>query len=141
MSTVNVFDFIKDLNYNKNYLYNETNKDSYNPFIINKSFSFFVDTIYHAQMMNLNSHLPHNMQHDYLFYAITKRKRYSKWLKKSEEEKEMLESQEFIANKYNLSIKDVKLMWNYLPENIKKLYKKYNNLGNSATIVSKRTKI
>ena len=58
----------------------------YVPFIINRFFSFFPDTLYLSSEMNMNSHLREKDQ--YLFYinTIRPRKRYHKWLKKDNDE-------------------------------------------------------
>jgi hypothetical protein len=58
----------------------EAEKD-YKPFIINRCFSNFPDTIFFAQNMNIRPFLDVRMQYDYLFYAVRKRSRFSPWHK------------------------------------------------------------
>ena len=53
----------------------------YSPYLINKALSYFPDTILQANQMNLASFIDIQAQYDYLFYAVRKRKRYSKWYK------------------------------------------------------------
>ena len=38
----------------------------YNSYIINKGLSYFIDTIFPANEMNLNSHIPNRMEYDFL---------------------------------------------------------------------------
>ena len=64
----------KDLKLEKDYL----------PFVVNKCFSYFLDTIFYANRMNSLPFLDKKMQYDYLLYSTTKRKRFSKWIKNEE---------------------------------------------------------
>lgn len=83
--TISPFDFINSINSTKEDLMvdDQAIKD-YNPFIVNKGLSYFADTIYDSQMMNLNSHLPKDMQYKYLINSVRPRKRYSKWFKRDD---------------------------------------------------------
>jgi hypothetical protein len=54
---------------------------AYTPYIINRCFSYFPDTIFHAQEMNTRSYLDKRMQYDYMLYALRKRKRFAPWQK------------------------------------------------------------
>ncbi len=49
--------------------------DGYNPFSINRILTMFPDTLFYANEMNLNHHIPKKWNHDYYFYSIRKRKR------------------------------------------------------------------
>jgi hypothetical protein len=53
----------------------------YTPFIVNRGFSNFEDTILHANEMNLRADLFNGAQFDYYRGALRKRKRFSKWNK------------------------------------------------------------
>jgi hypothetical protein len=53
----------------------------YVPYVINKCFSYFPETIFHANRMNMVSHIDKKLQYDYYFYSVSKRKRFSKWIK------------------------------------------------------------
>jgi len=79
------FDIINSITYDKKRLIDETNEKAYNAFNINKGLSYFKDTIFHAQEMNMNYHLDNLMQHDYLFSSVRKQKRYAKWIKKDKD--------------------------------------------------------
>jgi len=90
------FDIVGDINSSKKGLINETNEKDYNAWIVNKAFSYFPDTILHAQEMNTKAHLDNKMQHDYLMGSIRKGKRFSKWAKKDKDE-DTLAVQEFFS--------------------------------------------
>ncbi|MEY3244918.1 MAG: Cyanophage [Bacteroidota bacterium] len=79
-------DFLNSINQTKE---NLMDKDpgverNYLPFVINKCFSYFPDTIFYANRMNGLSFLDKKMQYDYYIHAISKRKRFSKWIKPEE---------------------------------------------------------
>ena len=60
--------------------------NDYVPFIVNRSFSFFPDTVLFANAMNEHAKLPAKMQFDFYRFAMKPRKRFSKWAKKSANE-------------------------------------------------------
>ena len=99
---MNIWDIVNSINLTKKDLYESgdmTDKE-YLPFIINKSLSYFNDTLFHANEMNVRFHLPKQMQYDYLRLQIRPRKRFSKWLKKTEDK-----DIEYIMAYYNISNK------------------------------------
>ena len=53
----------------------------YSPFIVNRGLSFFMDTIFQANEVNVHFHLDSRLQFDYLLNSVRKKRRYSKWLK------------------------------------------------------------
>lgn len=53
----------------------------YVPYLTNRSLSNFSDTLFAANAMNTNHLLDRRMQYDYLFYSVTKKRRYGKWNK------------------------------------------------------------
>lgn len=83
---MNPFDFVKDIQAGKKYLFNiETEKD-YNPFIVNRALSQYRDCLFYANEMN-KSHIPKRMQHDFLFHIIRGYRRpFIKWTGKSKDE-------------------------------------------------------
>lgn len=54
---------------------------SYNPFMINRSLSYFQDTVFFANEMNRYHHLDNKLQFHFYINIIRKRKRFSKWNK------------------------------------------------------------
>ena len=93
------FDFLNSINSASkkslfdgcNALEEELNPDSpsksYVPFVINRSLSYFQDTILLANEMNINPHLDSKLQNDFLLNTIRKNpKRFSKWNKTVEDD-------------------------------------------------------
>jgi len=57
-------------------------ENDYQPFVVNKCFSYYQDTVQFANEMNMFPFLDKKMQYDFLFHTIRKRKRYGvKWVK------------------------------------------------------------
>ena len=83
---MSTFDFVKNINTKTGNLIhqNDENQKYYNPFIINRSFSNFSDTVLCANAMNKANHLPKTMQYDYLYGCIKKKPRFGKWIKPEE---------------------------------------------------------
>ena len=81
------FEFVNAINLTKQDLFKDdplAEKD-YSAFLVNKSLSFFPDTVLYANEMNLNSDIPREWQFSVLLNSIPKKKRYSKWFKKNAE--------------------------------------------------------
>lgn len=83
---MNVFDFVNEINYGKNNLFvdGQSEKD-YVPFIVNRALSYFTDTVLLANEMNQYSQLPKQWQFDFLRHSVPKKRRFSKWVKKTDE--------------------------------------------------------
>jgi hypothetical protein len=56
-------------------------ESGYNPFITNRSLSYFTDTIFYVNEVNQYSHTANKLQYDYLLNSIRPKKRFSKWVK------------------------------------------------------------
>lgn len=100
--TMNPFDFVNDLSYNKKDLIKnsedaEQMEKEYNPYLINKAFSYFMDTVLHANEMN-RAVIDKKLQHDYYLHAISKRKRFSKWYKPQTDDLVKLVSEAYNIN-------------------------------------------
>lgn len=83
---MNPFDYVNSINMSKKHMMENTENDnlaekSYNSYIVNKSLSYFIDTILYANEANEIHHMDKRLQYDYLFYSIPKKKRFSKWAK------------------------------------------------------------
>lgn len=83
MSKPTVFDFINDMSFDKTDLIrqDETVSSGYNPYIVNKAFSFLPETVMYANEMNRRSDISKEQQYDYYRYSLSKRKRYITWYK------------------------------------------------------------
>lgn len=80
------FDFIKSASHNKKDLvktsdYPEQIEKQYTPYIVNRGFSYFEDTILHANEMNMRHHLFSDAQYRYYLGVLRSRNRFSKWHK------------------------------------------------------------
>lgn len=75
------FDFLKSINDTKENLIRQDNDNTkyYNSFVINRSLSYFPDTIYFANEMNKFHQIDVDLQYNFLLNIIRKRKRFSKW--------------------------------------------------------------
>lgn len=98
----NLFDYLSDIGTNKQYLFDEEVNKNYVPFMINRGFGQHIDTILLANEMNKRSSLSKLMHHDFLFYAIDKKKRYGKWAKSNVPDEDLIE---FIRTKYSVNYK------------------------------------
>jgi hypothetical protein len=75
------FDFLNSINFTKKDLLEEHPESDYNPFIVNRGLSYFVDTVLYAQEMNMLSALDKKLQYDFYLGSIRTKKRFSKWAK------------------------------------------------------------
>ena len=105
---MNPFDFVTDINLGKKDII--TNSDNpelaertYNPYLTNKSLSYFQDTVHYANEMNMHSDLNHKMQYSFLLNIVRKRKRFSKWHKTIDDE-----NLQAVIDYYGYSVKKAK---------------------------------
>lgn len=80
------FDFIKSASHTKEDLIKDSDQPEYvekqyTPYVINRGFSNFPDTILHANEMNRLFDLSHYAQYKYYLSVLRPRNRYSKWNK------------------------------------------------------------
>jgi len=76
------FDYVNDINLGKrNIMEDDVAEGKYAAFIVNRSLSYFPDTVHFANAMNQYAKLDNRMQYDFLRLAVRKRKRFSKWIK------------------------------------------------------------
>lgn len=79
---MNPFEFVNDINFGKsNIMVDDITEKAYNAFMVNRSLSYFNDTVLMANEMNLNAHLDNRLQFDFLINIVRKKKRFSKWAK------------------------------------------------------------
>ena len=83
---MNPFEYVNAINYiKKDIMVDDIAEKSYNSFLVNRSLSYFQDTILMANEMNKNHHIDNRLQFDFLINIVRKRKRFSKWLKNTVE--------------------------------------------------------
>lgn len=79
---MNPFEYLNAINTTKrDVMVDDIAEKEYNAFIVNRGLSYFQDTVLIANEMNANHHLDHRLQFDFLINIVSKRKRFSKWLK------------------------------------------------------------
>ena len=79
---MNPFKFTDAINYTKqDIMIDDITEKAYNPFLINRSLSYFPDTVLAANEMNRNHHIDNRLQFDFFINIVRKRKRFSKWYK------------------------------------------------------------
>ena len=78
--TYELKDWLNSVNFTKEDLSEDIS--SYPPFIVNRCLSGHIDCILFANEMNMNAHLPKDMQYSFYLNSLRKRKRFSPWLRK-----------------------------------------------------------
>ena len=118
---MNPFEYSKAINLTKkDIMVDDLAEKEYNSFLVNRSLSFFPDTILYANEMNINHHIDARLQFDFFINIIKKRKRFSKWTKATE-----IENLEVIKEYYGYSDDKAKSVYNLLNhEQIEQLKKR-----------------
>lgn len=79
-------DYLNSINHDKKPLLDEEeNVSKYPAFVVNKCMSYFNDTIFYANEMNCTPWIDKKSQFDFYRFGIRKKKRYSPWLRKEED--------------------------------------------------------
>ena len=85
------FDYLNAINYTKKNIVEESDNPElaeklYPPYMINRGLSYFTDTILFANEMNIRHQCDNKLQFEFFLNSIRKRKRFSKWFKKEQDE-------------------------------------------------------
>ena len=79
---MNPFNYLNAINYTKqNIMVDDLTEKAYNPFMVNRSLSYFNDTVLFANEMNQHHHLDNRLQFDFFINIVRKKRRFSKWNK------------------------------------------------------------
>ena len=79
---MNPFQFVNEITFGKkDVMVDPDMEKKYVPFMVNRSLSYFPDTVYMANEMNRYHHLDSKLQFQFLLNIVRKRKRFSKWVK------------------------------------------------------------
>ena len=79
---MNPFDYVNAINFTKeDLIQSDLDEKAYNSFLVNRSLSYFPDTVLAANIINKYHGLDSKLQFDFLINIIRKRKRFSKWNK------------------------------------------------------------
>jgi len=108
---MNPFDYVNSINHKKNNLMNGSDNDElseklYNPYVVNKALSYFADTIMFANQVNQLHGVDSKLQYEYLLNSIKPKKRFSKWVKRED----------------NDEIEMIKLYFNYSDKKARQVY-------------------
>lgn len=84
----NPFDYVKSINETKeNLIVDELSEKSYNPYVTNRSLSYFIDTLFQANEMNRLHFLSKKTQYLFLLNTVRPKKRWvPKWHKQEQNE-------------------------------------------------------
>ena len=80
------FDYVKSINQTKKNMMRDTENDdlaerAYQPFLTNRSLSYFIDTVLLANEMNMRHDADNKLQYEYFLNSVRPRKRFAKWVK------------------------------------------------------------
>jgi hypothetical protein len=85
----NPFDYINAINNHKDIIRESDDQTlaekEYSAFMVNRGLSYYSDTLFYANEMNMLAHVDSLLQFDYLLNSIRPRKRFSKWARKVED--------------------------------------------------------
>lgn len=83
---MNPFEYLNSINdTKKDIMVDDVTEKAYNSFMINRTLSYFPDTVAFANVMNRYHHIDSKLQFHFLINIIRKRKRFSKWIKPENE--------------------------------------------------------
>ena len=79
---MNPFGYLNSINVSKkDIMIDDLAEKDYNAFLVNRSLSYFYDTIGVANIMNRYHQIDNKLQYHFLINIVRKRKRFSKWYK------------------------------------------------------------
>jgi hypothetical protein len=126
---MNPFDFVNSITNTKQHLMEQDPfaEKEYVAYLTNHSLSNFADTIFAANAMNTNHLLDRRMQYDYLFYGVTKKRRYSKWHKPKYDNRIEIDA---IKAVFGYSEKKAQQAFETLkPEDVQKILKEWQHMN------------
>ena len=118
-------DYLYSINQSKKNILDENAiaENNYPAFLINKFFSFHIDSVLYSNEMNKNYHIDKKLQYDFYINILKPRKRYCPWIKKQSIENIEL-VQEYYGYSYNKAIESLNILSNDDLKKIKKLLNK-----------------
>lgn len=79
----NPFKIIDDISHKRDVVADDPERlKEYLPFMVNRAFSYHIDTVYFANMMNRYYDLPVNQQYSFYINIVRPKKRFAKWANK-----------------------------------------------------------
>lgn len=85
----NLGDFLKSINKNKDPIMDKDDlaEKEYLPFVVNRTLSYFPDTVLYANEINALPFAENKLQFDFLRLVIRPRNRFSRWTKPEKDDK------------------------------------------------------
>ncbi len=85
---MNPFDYVKAILKSKDKLIvDDITEKAYEPFLVNRSLSYYKDCVFYVNEMNRRHHLDKKLQNDFLLNTIRSKKRtFAKWVKPEKSE-------------------------------------------------------
>jgi hypothetical protein len=80
-----IWDFVKSINEKKYSFHEDIDKKEYSSYVINKAFSFFPDTLFLANELNMFPETKPKAHYNFLYHAVSKKPRFSKWIKQQKD--------------------------------------------------------
>lgn len=107
------FDFLKSINQSKeDIMVDDIEEKAYKSYFVNRSLSYFPDTVLLANEMNIHHHLDNRLQFDFLLNTVRAGKRFAKWVKA-----ETPEHLEVVKEYYGYSDEKAKVALTLLSDN------------------------
>ena len=80
------FDYVTSVSYSKKNLMRGSENDElaesgYQPYLTNKALSYFPDSLFYSNEMNMNHHADNILQYEYLINTLRHKRRFAKWVK------------------------------------------------------------
>jgi hypothetical protein len=76
---IGIFDYIKTINTKTGQL--AVDDKSYVPFVVDRAFSHYPDTLEFANKMNVRMGIDMNLHYDYYYHSVPAKSRYKGWVK------------------------------------------------------------
>ena len=106
------FEYLNQINHGKkDIMVDDLAERSYNGFMVNRSLSYFVDTVLLANEMNIHHHIDNRLQFDFLINIVRSKRRFAKWSKPIE-----LKDLEVVKEYYGYSNDKAKAVLNILDD-------------------------
>lgn len=118
-------DFLKSINTKNRRIDDLEIENDYVPFLINRTMSYFPDTLLFAWEMSKYPQADKVMQYDYYYYGVRKRNRFSRWKKP----KPLSETAKMLMEYYGYSKKEAEKAASMIPESEIKRIKRLTYTG------------
>jgi hypothetical protein len=119
-SKLSPFDIMKHIGNKQGYRLTDDDESSYSPWIINKFYSFFPESVIHAANMTEFSGLDNKMQYDYYYHSMKRGNKFTKWMKD-----EVADDVKVISDHYKVNFVRAKEMISLSPSIVDEVKAKY----------------